>query len=406
MRAFVARIAPVFAAALLSTAFVPGAAAQCLGPDNLSNGPCCTQTQVNAPRLPNFQQDSLYICWKDCNVELIQTCRAAWSGPTPPEDCRNYAKRLRLKDGAGVVKWNARIKLRYSRTWIETDPNGNDHQVWRYLANGDMRPTAAAGPVPCPVPPCAAAHGQKVRYTGYVDYALDCAAGGLREFAWMLSHECDLIDHAPGFPRAGIFHPDRSYTFVGPAAGFVVGGVNPIETGTGTLEAVRRISRLPGTTIDTCEYEEQIQHTLQPIQQTCLCGPATAPALYSIAALTVSGLCGTTITTPLPGPLLPGFISKEIGSWSLPLSYPGLEFLRWNAGGYDYGDPCIGTVRKEVFFGVTTNRGWTAAQVPDPVNPGLPLPLLFIDQGNSLQGNLGTTMNRPYRSDHILNLNY
>ena len=37
--------------------------------------------------------------------------------------------------------------------------------------------------------------------------------------------------------------------------------------------------------------------------------------------------------------------------------------------------------------------------------PGLPLPPIFIDQENSLRLFAGTTMNEPFVSDHILNLN-
>ena len=69
-----------------------------------------------------------------------------------------------------------------------------------------------------------------VRFTGFVDYARSCA-DNLYEHAWMLTHQCDQIDHAPGFPRAGVFHPDRPYTFVGPAAGFIVDPIQPIEAG-------------------------------------------------------------------------------------------------------------------------------------------------------------------------------
>jgi hypothetical protein len=404
MRAFVARFLPVAVAVLVGAAFVQSATAQCPIPDNLDGGPCCAQTQVVAPRLPNFKQDSLQICWLTCNVEALSTCTAVWSSPTPAEDCRNYAKRLRIKDAAGVVKWNGRIKLRYSRTWIETDPAGVKHQVWRYLANGDLRPTTAAGAAPCPVPPCTAPNGNKARYTGYVDYALDCS-GGFQEFAWMLNHECDFVDHNPAFPRGGVFHPDRSYTWVGPAAGFAVGALQPIEAGGGTFEAVRRIGRLPGSTIDVCEYEERIQSGLSPQQQLCLCGVPGAPPQHEIATLDIAGVCGTSVTTP-GGPFLPGYISKGIGMWTVPGTFPGLEVLKWTCGNYDYLDPCIGVVRNEVFFGVATHRGWIAEQLLSTPVGGLPLPFIFVDQGNSLQGNLGTTMNRPYRSNHILNLNY
>jgi hypothetical protein len=70
-----------------------------------------------------------------------------------------------------------------------------------------MRPlSAAAGP--CAVPPCAPPFGLKVHFSGYIDYAIDCSTGQMLN-AWMVTHGCDSVDHAPGYPRAGSFHPDR-----------------------------------------------------------------------------------------------------------------------------------------------------------------------------------------------------
>jgi hypothetical protein len=402
MKAFVARIVAAAAFALLGTTFAPNASAQCFGPDKLDGGACCSVATINAPRCPNFSQDSLQICWNNCNIDAINTCTAVWSSPTPNEDCRNYSKRLRLKDAANVVKWNGRIKFRYSRTWEETDTTGSRRQIWRYLTNGDLRPTAAAGAAPCPVPPCTAPNGNKVRFTGYVDYAVDCT-GGLREFAWMLNHDCDTIDHAPGFARAGAFHPNRSYTYVGPAAGFVVSPLQPVEAGGGFFEAVRRISRAAGSTIDMCDFEERAQHSLTPNTSFCLCFTGSPSNQYTFSDLVISGNCGTTATSG--GPFIPDYLTKGIGSWTIPGVFPGLENLRWNCSGMVYFDPCSSTTRNEVFFGVTTLGGWPATQLSS--GPGvITLPPIFIDQGNSLQGGLGTTMNRPYRSDHILNLNY
>ena len=407
MRAARPRLArAAFVPVLIVASLVDRAPAQCPVPDNLDPGPCCTGTQPKHPRLPNFKQDSLSICWLDCDIEAVLPCRAQWTltaTPSAAGPCSVFSKFLRLRDGSGAVKWKGRIKLRYSRTWMETNPAGTEYQVWRYLANGDLRPTPAAGAPPCPVPPCAAFTGNKVRYTGYVDYADRCGPGG-REFAWMLTHSCDSVDHAPGFPRAGVFHPDRTYTFVGPAAGFAVGPLQPVESGANTFEAMRRITRLPGTTVDTCEYDEMIQHQLTPTGQLCACGAATGLPQYVISDLFIAGACGSTVTTP-GGPFLPGFLSMGIGMWSDPFTFPGLEVLRWNAGGYDYGDPCVGVVRQEVFFGVTTERGWVAETVPPPGAAPIPLPFTFVDQANSLRGP-NTIMNMPFRSDHILNLNY
>ena len=397
----------LLAAVLACFTFAPTSSAQCPPrPDRLDGGPCCTPTFDGLPRFPNFTQDVLGICWKDCDVESTDGCFAEWrihkqkfsDGGMRPCGVRSAA--LRLRDSAGSIKWRGRIYMTYSRTWQE-NPTSGDLQVWRFLINGDLRPTAAAGNPPCPVPPCASQNGNRVRYTGYLDYARDC--NGEWQTAWMLTHACDQIDHAPGFPRAGSYHPDRSYTFVGPGASFVPGSLQPAEGGAGGFEALRRLNLpIPGMTgMTTCEYEEQAQHSLTPIQNFCLCGQQGAEPQFTAADLFVSGACGSLLQS---GGLLPGFISMGLGMWIDPTRYPGLEVLRWNAGGYQYDDPCVGATTEEVWFGVTTIRGYDARQVLS-TGVGPMLPGTFIDQSSSIRQN-GTVMNVPYRSDHILNLNH
>jgi hypothetical protein len=381
------------------------ASAQCPLPDLLDGGPCCTLATPDLPELPNFSQNALDICWRDCNVEAVIPCTASWRLvpiiPIGAGPCWSPHLKLELRDGAGVLKWRGTLRRQYSRTWLETDDAGNLLQVWRFLLNGDLSPTAAAGPIPCPVPPCAPAHGNRVRFTGYLDYAQDCGTDVFEE-AWMLTHSCDFIDHHPGFPRAGAFHPERAYTFVGPAAGFVPGPVQPIEVAAGSpFEDVRRLNLPPLTA--TCEYEERITFSINPFQQFCLCGQSATPQ-YSLASLSLNGTCGTSVISP-GVPFLPGFLSMGIGMWTIPAVYPGVERLRWNTGGYDYVDPCAAIGDHEVFFGVTTLGGYPAIQLLTP-GPGVALPLCFVDQANSLRADGTTLMNEPYVSDHILNLNH
>jgi hypothetical protein len=397
--------------------FTAPSAAQCPNPDRLDGGPCCFQAKARLPSFPQFSQPSLDICWRDCNVDQVQNIVACWAKPmstgmifpgggTTPPPCGRYTSQLKLKTTSGVVQWMGRMNLTYARTWLEVDTTGISIQVWRFLVNGDLRPTAAAGPIPCPVPPCAPAHNNRVRFTGYVDYARACGATAFQN-AWMLTHACDMFDHHPLFPRAGAFHPDRSYTFVGPSAGFAIGPLQPIEAGGGPFEDVRRLNLpVPGTTLPlTCEYEEGIMFGITPQVQQCPC--ATGPALTQFvhSDLMLSGACGTAISTLPPGPFLPGYFSMGIGSWTIPGVYPGVERLRWNVADYDYTDPCTGVLVPEVFFGVTTFDGYPAFQVLTGV-PGGPLPPHFIDQANSLRMFGGTVMNEPFFSDHILNLNF
>ena len=399
----------VLLAAVAAIAWGGRLSAQCPIPDGLDGGPCCALATENAPN-SKITQDSLNICWNDCGIDFIGPVVATWTPQkilsTTGPDCGIRRNTLNIRTPGGMLLWTGTMRLQYSRTWLEMPPGGMPPlQVWRYLVNGNLRASALVAPPPCPLPPCAPAFGGSVKFTGYIDYARSCLPGGMTQVAWMLTHACDMIDHAPGFPRAGIFHPGRSYTFVGPMAGFVPAPVVATEgTPFSAFEAVRRLQfPAPGTAGPIqCEFEEPFSHALT-VTPLCLCatGP-TFSAQWVLGSLAGGGTCGTTIGTP-GGPFLPGFLSMGIGSWTLGGIYPGMEDLRWNVGGYDYTDPCTGVVMPEVFYGVTTLGGYPAMQVTT-MGPLMPLPLTFIDQSNSL-GGIGTVMNIPYVSDHVLNLN-
>jgi len=298
--------------------------------------------------------------------------------------------------------------LHYARTWIETDPSGTPLQVWRFLVNGDLRSTPAAGTPPCPLPACAPVFGNKVRFTGYIDYAQSCVAVGPGiQIAWMLTHACDPIDHAPGHPRAGSFHPGRSFTFVGPAAGFVVNPVVATEGTAGSVfEDVRRMRPPPPGTVGPiqCEFEERVNFSLTPNSVFCMCATgAPLSAQWNTAPLNVNGACGTTITPP--GTIVPGFLSMGIGRWTIAANYPGLEDLRWNVGSYTDNDPCTGIARNAIAYGVTTLGGYPAQALLSS-GVGAALPLVFIDQCTSIRPATGAPVaNVPFRSDLVLNLN-
>jgi hypothetical protein len=393
--------------ALLSTlALAATSIAQCPLPDHLDGGPCCSPAQITLPTFPAFKQSSLDICWKDCDVDNIAGGRVRWGKPqaggTSP--CGPMVSKVRMFDAAGSLTWRGKMRMQYSRTWFEVNTAGTDYQVWRFLVNGDLRPTAAAGGPPCPVPSCVLAF-QRARYTGYVDWALDCATG-VWSNAWMLTHACDGIDHSPGFPRGGAFHPDRSFTFVGPAAGFVVTPTTPAEGGASSFEATRRVRgiSLPPFTVGVpiCEYEEQIQHSLVPLAQFCFCVPG-GTAQWQASDLFVAGACGTALQTG-SGPVT-GFNSMGIGGWTDPTKYPGQEVLRWNVGGYDVADACTGITQPEIHFGVTTIGGYQGHQILN-TGIGAPLPPIYIDQNDSQRRSGGVQMNVPFYAGRVLNLNH
>lgn len=403
--------------------------AQCAQPDSLDGGPCCASATESAP-LHDFTQDSLQICWLDCGIEQVIACRAEWNleppeaprhRPTlPPGGCEPRPAGFRLLDPSGGVQWEGNLLVQYSRTWLETDLTGADHQVWRFLVNGDLSPGASAGPPPCPLPPCIATM-QRARFTGYIDMARACANGSF-QFAWMLSHLCDSIDHHAGFPRAGVFHPERSYTFVGPAAGFVPGPLQPLEASGGSpFEAVRKLSwpsYMPGSGPPplrkiqvSCRSEEQSFHSLLPVRQSCPCTSSSGELQFTEGSLALTGACGTSIATP-GGNRLPGFLSMGIGAWTDATQYPGEEVLRWNAGDYSRVDPCLGG-GNDIYFGVTTTGGWSGTQILSG-GLGSPLPDTYVDQASTKRyqcfGLFVCTpvpiMNVPYFSDFIINLNH
>jgi len=382
--------------------------AQCPQPDSLDGGPCCGRAKITLPKFPGFKQDSLSLCWLDCDVEKQAKVTVKWSPPTTGSmmPSNDYTSILRMRDSAGNMIWRGRLRLTYSRTWEERDPvNSTRYQVWRFLVNGDLRHTSAAGAPPCPVPSCASAHQRRVRQTGYVDWALDCSTQKWSN-SWMLTHACDKFEHIGGFPRGGGFHPERSFSFVGPAAGFVVSAMTPIENGTDNIEVVRRLVRptLPLLApITVSQFEEVVTFQVTPQQQPlCPCSPVGKTGQFAIADLLINGVCGTNVVSS--GQWLPGFVSMGIGVWTDPSVYPGTEIVRWNMGEYNYFEPCTQTTRLEIFHGVTTFRGYEAHSLLSS-GPSVLLPLTFIDQSNALRAG-ATTNNIPFISDHVLNLNH
>jgi hypothetical protein len=386
--------------------------AQCPNPDLLDGGPCCAQATPNIPPFPNFRSDALEICWRNCGIDSVLGYRAVFKNitvaPSVGIPCGERLLAVELFDTLGALRWTGALRLQYARTWLETGPAGFPLQVWRFLANGDLRPVLPLLQ-PCPVPPCAPAFNNRVRFTGYVDYAGSCNLIPTQyQHAWMLTHACDFIDHHPGFARAGAFHPDRSYTFVGPALGFVPDPAVATEGTPGSpFEAMhKRVFPPLGTALPvTCNFEDRLNFSLTPQQMLCLCTSMGAVPQFFLGTLNLQGACGDTVMSN--GPFLPGYLSIGIGTWTAAGTYPGIETLRWNVSGTLDVDACTLTTSQEVYYGVTTIAGYPANQITAG-GVGGALPLTFIDQGNSRRpsSGTGTIMNTPYVSTTILNLNH
>jgi hypothetical protein len=163
-------LVPSFALLLVFSA-APSASAQCPLPDNLDGGPCCERTELRLPDFPRFEHRALDICFRGCDFASTDV-RASWTAPIPARRgligpvCGLYVSSLTLTDPSGSVTWRGRMRLTYSRTWIESATNTR-YQVWRFLVNSDMAPSSAGVSSPCGVPNCAAAFGNRVRFTGY-----------------------------------------------------------------------------------------------------------------------------------------------------------------------------------------------------------------------------------------------
>lgn len=378
-------------------------AAQCIASDGLDGGPACTSASTQVPQ-PKFQQLALGICWQNCGVSATAPYRAQWGmatampvalGTVP--SCGWYMSSLILYQGS-IPKWAGKMHLTYSRTWAEIGSGTSRYQVWRYLVNGDLSYVNPI-PGPCAIPPCAAANANRIRYTGYIDYARDCSiAGGPISNAWMITHACDGIDHVAGYPRAGVFHPNRYYTFLGPRPSFVVGLGSTLENGASTSECVRKLYAL--TLPVRCDHEEPLLFAnFSTTGSLCMCG--AGPSLWHEASFNAAGIAGTTVT-PYGGS--DPFRSFPIGSWTNAAVYPGVEEVRWNTNDLQYVD-CTGAGRNEYYYGATTAGGYPAFTINAGVPP-VSLPTTFIDQSNSVILPLNVaTRNTPYRSDHILNLN-
>lgn len=399
-----------FASAFVLAAASSLATAQCPIPDNLDGGPCCERTELRLPEFPRFSHRALDICFRGCDFNSADVV-AEWSAPVPARRgpvgpvCGLYLSSLTISDPSGNAVWRGRMRLTYSRTWLESGA-GTRFQVWRFLVNSDMVPSLSGVTNPCGVPNCAAAFGNRVRYTGYVDYAQDCVTGEFST-AWMLNHDCGRLEHLAGFPRAGNFHPGLSFTFVGPSGSFAISPAGPVENGGTNVEVLRRVE-LPSATSATgaCIYEEPLRSAFaESVRQFCLCGGGSgATRQYNLSTLRGHSFCGTIFDSS--SSILPGLVSKGIGSWTDPNTYPGVEYLRWNIGSYVYTDRCTDVTRREVFYGVSTFRGFDAFQLLT-AGPGVDLPETFVDQGNSIRfpGNT-TTANVTYVSDHIINFNF
>jgi len=351
------------AAAALVLSLAPSARAQCV-PDGFDSLPCCTPMSPTLPTFPGIASaTSKFICFRDCAIQVNQNLCVTIDPPLATPICGVYTIRFKVRQCGGTmpILWQGNLRAHYSRNWQEANTAMN-FGVWRLLVNGDMKATSTLTSnilwaSPNIQPACYSTYGG-IYVSGYIDYAFDCTASTWTA-AWALNHECDRYAHIPGQPRGGAYHPTRSWTFLGPGAGFVVNTTTTL-TGAGPVghEAVRwnDWSTLP----NICRAEEHSGGQIGSLGSLCPCSSSPgAPGQYENTSLNVVGTCGSfSRTSPAPNLAL---LQKRIGQWTNGAAFPGVEYLNIVQGDLDYMNSCTAGFSVEYFEGVTTLGGFPAS---------------------------------------------
>ena len=396
--------APLVALAALFVAPATGSA-QCM-PDNLDSAPCCTPVNVQLPNFPSIQQSSKFICFNNCATQINQNLCVTLGAPRPALTggafvCGVYTINVKVTTcgGAAQTLWQGTMRAQYSRNWTESNTAGALVGVWRFLLNGDLRASAFLqgnpGWASPNVQPACYSTFNAIYVAGYVDYAVDCATG-VWSAAWALNHDCDMNHHPAGSPRAGAFHPTRSWTFVGPGAGFVVDPVGALTAGgLSGGEAFRWNDWSTAPAI--CRAEEPNNGVFASQGNVCPCGGAGTQ--YDNTLLSVAGFCGSTMRTLL----LPAvqLLQKRVGRWTNAAVFPNLRELAINMGDVDYLNSCNSATSVEFMEGVTTVGGNTAFTYA-----GTPLGTQFVDLGSSNRSptNMSRRVGVPHVTQYIANI--
>ncbi|MFN0006835.1 MAG: hypothetical protein ACKVXR_02915 [Planctomycetota bacterium] len=396
-----------FALAALLAIAAPRAQAQC-GPDGLT-GPCCGLTFANIPAIPALQLDCRWICFNGCNVSQ-QFVDCVNLGPHVPAmssggvQCGVYDLRFRVKTcGTTTFLWNGVLKAFYSRTWEEFPVLGAPPiQVWRFIVNGDLLPTAALPTGICRKPACTSNY-TRVYFSGHMDYAFNCSTGGW-SVAFAISHECDAIHHPPGSarpaPGSGL-HATRSFSIVGPGTGFAAASTGPRSDGPITADAIRWNSWAPAPGAPCTFEEDGITGGFLATNDFCFCTTA-GPLQYAntqVFAQGPVGACGNSVSPDSGGTL---FFQKRIGGWTNPAVFPGVEFALFDFGYLRFSNGCNATNTREWFEGGETIGGYVAASLT-----GVVLDPEFEDLGssNNSKTNPAIRIGAPHVSNYILNFN-
>ncbi len=396
-----------FFAAIIALASITPVQANGFQPDNL-DGPCCGPTNVNIPQLPVQTLQTKYVCWNNCSPGLSGTVLTTFQPAQVA--CGIYINRMTVTNLSGALTaWTGRLVMQYTRTWAEASVPGAtpDTQVWRFILNGDLQPSQQVinqfGGNACIVAPCVTQYNS-FHVDGYIDYALNCNTGQM-SIAFAVDHDCDTFEHANAFTcRPGNFHPTRSYSFIGPAAGFVCDVNVPTAQGPINCEAFRN-NDFTQPLAAICQFEQPIQGGGIGNQGTfCPCSP-NAPGQYSIQQFDAGTIC-MSVANSTQVDVWPGLVGKSLGFWTDPTVYPGTERLHIERGHTSYTDGCTGVQTRPYFIGAQTQGGFPTFKL-DPTGALVPVSSQLIDLGDAtfLNQNSQPRIGKLSISDKMIYLN-
>lgn len=380
------------------------ARAQC-GPDGLDGGPCCAPAALNLPQFPSLSQDMRWLCFDGCqptvnNLYCVKIGALLPVNMAGGQVCGQYTVRFTVSIcGTNTVLWNGLTRASYSRTWREVTPAGTGLQVWRFLLNGDFGATQNVPNTPCDRPGCIAGFN-RVYFTGYIDYALDCATNQWQT-AFALDHECDGIHHtaasARPAPAAG-FHPSRSFTMVSPGATFVVSSTAAIQSDGPIIQQAMRWNNWAMAPA-ICTFEEPCQGNLAANNQFCFCTTAAVAPQYLSTFVQAQSNCGSSVN---PSPI-GTFLQKRVGGWTAPGMFPGNEFLLIDLGFLAHSNACTGGAMTQQWFeGVETIGGFQAFDFAGAV---LGRQFEDYESCNTSATNIATRIGAGHVSYYVLNFN-
>ncbi len=283
----------------------------CSFPDGFAAaGNCCELTGASLPAaFPSVEQEIRYIVWRRCALTRNKTLCVDIGAPQLKTyegqtiGCGTYTIPFTMRTcGAQEIPiFTGELNATHVRTYVEEDffKLEPDRQVWRFLINGDLEPSAFLvdryGTNPN-IPQCFTEFGDRIHWFGYIEYRRECDSGRQWSAEWVLDHECDRYHHGADSARPGAFHPDRSFNFAGPsnfepttAYNLISGNMDPGS------EGVRQIRFPDAGSFASCDRFDTITGVRETEADSCSC--STQGEQYGETGFTISSSCGDLVVS-------------------------------------------------------------------------------------------------------------